>query len=370
MLGALPTPGTPTGGEDVNRHSGNSGEVLASTAGVAALHSLPQPSTISTIGDQGAMMKMRRVLRFVSVILLVTMSCGSGDGDQGNDIAGDIGALGDGVSDGDLVSSLDASDLEESEGTSLQPDGDGEGVPEPDVCVPNCMVDGEDDEEYLSECGTDDGCGGECNVCEPDDVCALADYAEVGLCFNPEEECPEVCMFELAECGSVWAGFVWPDCECGDCPEKQDECVDGKCTCKPDCWGKACGPDGCGGSCGTCLLGCPSPSFCDAGICVAACAPNCAGKSCGNDGCGCECGECGAGFACTVGGTCKASVCGNGVVDFNEECDDGNTDSGDGCSAECNWESVCGDGVIEPPEQCDDGNTDDGDGCSAECKNE
>jgi cysteine-rich repeat protein len=32
--------------------------------------------------------------------------------------------------------------------------------------------------------------------------------------------------------------------------------------------------------------------------------------------------------------------------------------------------AVCGDGVLEPGEQCDDGNTDDGDGCSAKCRNE
>src|SRR5262249_21148739 len=30
--------------------------------------------------------------------------------------------------------------------------------------------------------------------------------------------------------------------------------------------------------------------------------------------------------------------------------------------------SVCGDGVIDPGEQCDDGNTVEGDECSAQCK--
>ena len=49
-------------------------------------------------------------------------------------------------------------------------------------------------------------------------------------------------------------------------------------------------------------------------------------------------------------------------------CDDGNTESGDGCSATCT--SECGDGVVERGEECDDGNRTDGDGCSALCARE
>ena len=60
--------------------------------------------------------------------------------------------------------------------------------------------------------------------------------------------------------------------------------------------------------------------------------------------------------------------CGNGRVDPGEECDDGNTMSGDGCSATCT--SECGDGVVERGEECDDGNRTDGDGCSALCARE
>jgi cysteine-rich repeat protein len=37
-----------------------------------------------------------------------------------------------------------------------------------------------------------------------------------------------------------------------------------------------------------------------------------------------------------------------------EQCDDGNTVSGDGCSAQCI--SECGNGIKSPPEECDDGN--------------
>jgi cysteine-rich repeat protein len=61
--------------------------------------------------------------------------------------------------------------------------------------------------------------------------------------------------------------------------------------------------------------------------------------------------------------------CGDGVKEGDEECDDGNTADGDGCSAECTIEPppCCGDGVREGDEECDDGNTADGDGCSAQC---
>ncbi|TMB20585.1 MAG: DUF4215 domain-containing protein, partial [Deltaproteobacteria bacterium] len=36
---------------------------------------------------------------------------------------------------------------------------------------------------------------------------------------------------------------------------------------------------------------------------------------------------------------CNAPVCGNGIVEGTEECDDGNTNSGDGCSATCQLEN-------------------------------
>jgi fibro-slime domain-containing protein len=76
------------------------------------------------------------------------------------------------------------------------------------------------------------------------------------------------------------------------------------------------------------------------------------------------------------------SSCGNGFVDLNEQCDDGNSESGDGCSRICQIENnydcskpgqvcvnlaKCGNGVLTSDETCDDGNTTSGDGCSADC---
>jgi len=61
------------------------------------------------------------------------------------------------------------------------------------------------------------------------------------------------------------------------------------------------------------------------------------------------------------------ATCGNGVLEGIEECDDGNINDGDGCSATCTIEAVCGNGVTEGAEECDDGNVSDGDGCSSTC---
>ncbi|MFW0837580.1 MAG: DUF4215 domain-containing protein [Candidatus Komeilibacteria bacterium] len=73
-------------------------------------------------------------------------------------------------------------------------------------------------------------------------------------------------------------------------------------------------------------------------------------------------------------------LCGNGVVDDGEQCDDGNAISGDGCNKVCQKEQIlyCGDGIISHPnssgidEQCENqpANKLSGDGCSTNCQNE
>ncbi len=60
--------------------------------------------------------------------------------------------------------------------------------------------------------------------------------------------------------------------------------------------------------------------------------------------------------------------CGNFRVEGGEQCDDGNNEDGDGCSAECEIVEQCGNGEIEGDEQCDDGNLDNNDGCDEECQ--
>ncbi|MBR9701204.1 hypothetical protein GOV11_05050 [Candidatus Woesearchaeota archaeon] len=67
--------------------------------------------------------------------------------------------------------------------------------------------------------------------------------------------------------------------------------------------------------------------------------------------------------------SCVNYACGNGNLDPGEECDDGNTNSEDGCSSSC-VDEYCGDGVLQQGlgEECEDGNTANGDGCSSTCQ--
>lgn len=124
---------------------------------------------------------------------------------------------------------------------------------------------------------------------------------------------------------------------------------------------------------------------CDAGMMASdvlqgACRPNCKEAGCGdgvvdfvlmeqcddantNDGDGCS-------SACAVEATAS---CGNGTVDrgVGESCDDGNKQSGDGCSSACIYEPVggaaCGNGMKAASEVCDDGNQQNGDACNPTC---
>ena len=85
------------------------------------------------------------------------------------------------------------------------------------------------------------------------------------------------------------------------------------CGCTPDCTGRHCGSDGCGGSCGVCGNGehCGAEFTCQ-------CTPQCDGKVCGPDFCGGSCG------VCADGETCFDGIC--------AECWDGNDVVWDGCS--------------------------------------
>jgi hypothetical protein len=75
-------------------------------------------------------------------------------------------------------------------------------------------------------------------------------------------------------------------------------------VCAPDCTGRQCGDDGCGGSCGQCftLEGAPKDELCTPeGTCPVC---GCGTKVCGFDLCGSPCGQCPTDYTCNDQGTC------------------------------------------------------------------
>ncbi len=161
--------------------------------------------------------------------------------------------------------------------------------------------------------------------------CGVGQVCFLGSC------CAAVANCLGKECGSDGCGGI-----CGTCTGPQDVCVEGLCLCQGTCFGKTCGDDGCGGGCGTCeiyevctdafscacmdgAVACgdlccePEVQVCADGVC---CAPDCAGKECGVDGCGGSCGDCGPDQFCI------AQLC----PDPGDQCDDLNTVSWDGCT--------------------------------------
>jgi cysteine-rich repeat protein len=63
---------------------------------------------------------------------------------------------------------------------------------------------------------------------------------------------------------------------------------------------------------------------------------------------------------------CVANTCGDGDLGPGEGCDDGNTVDADDCSATCAL-TTCGDGIVNMGEACDDANEVDTDACTATC---
>ncbi len=66
---------------------------------------------------------------------------------------------------------------------------------------------------------------------------------------------------------------------------------------------------------------------------------------------------------------CVREYCGDWITqsELGEECDDGNLMNNDRCNIKCKLDK-CGDGLLQLGEKCDDGNTNNGDGCSSKCR--
>src|SRR6185295_2163642 len=109
------------------------------------------------------------------------------------------------------------------------------------------------------------------------------------------------------------------------------------------------------------------------------------GNETGGDGCSANCLVVEQGYACpTPGAECTpAAICGDRAQIDSEQCDDGNSNGSDGCSTTCQLERDfacptpgepclstvhCGDGLVSGDETCDDSNVAAGDGCSDTCQ--
>lgn len=230
----------------------------------------------------------------------------------------------------------------------------------------------------IKECG-DDGCGGSCGSCSPGEECVhgycMEFPVECGYC-NQWQSCDGGQCADSQDFGPCTAGGTAVSADCFDigesgcctgdvlyycsndalgCPAGLESCLCSlgcghfgkscgwnewnqmyscafeeeagpepmgvhpwscKDTCKPDCDGRECGGDGCGGICGACgeLEECDAEGqcacyfeLCDGLCCLdlevchegACCKPSCEDRECGDDGCGGVCGYCSDEFKCT-----------------------------------------------------------------------
>jgi len=251
-----------------------------------------------------------------------------------------------------------------------------------------------------------DGCSA---GCDSDESCGngVTDLGVGEICDDGNTTGDDGCSADCTSVESCGDGAVDPGEECDDGNTTDGDGCDSECRLQT-CTGDADCDDGnpCNGT-----ETCGSTMVCESGTPIAE------GDACGS----------GAGRDICVGGACVTSACGDGYVDTGatpaEQCDDFDTDDGDGCDSTCQLEmctvdgdcddgnectnghscgggtcvlgtavgdgtlceadtspgtrdiclggrclqSRCGDGYVDTGEECDDGNTMSGDGCDASC---
>ena len=132
---------------------------------------------------------------------------------------------------------------------------------------------------WFDECQLDpiEACPDEYYACfPPGDLDCEGIYQCLNECGADDQECVAQCLNE----GSIEALNAWDEyTDCLDlagyfeCPEDDDACYEqayDSCAaelnaclgCTPDCEGKQCGDDGCGGACGECLVECTAHDQC------------------------------------------------------------------------------------------------------------
>ena len=165
-------------------------------------------------------------------------------------------------------------------------------------------------------------------------------------CFTETDS--EFCNRLNTHCGIKSAkdncGVQRNNVDCGLCsPSPPIYCVSGNCVCVPQCSGRNCGGDDCGGSCGTCTL----PKTCQGGVCIctsttcSAPTPSCGQITSGTDNCGDPCSKIGPSLTtCAAQGkNCGTISDGCGGTLNCGTCNSPKTCGGGGASGQAN---VCG----------------------------
>jgi len=137
---------------------------------------------------------------------------------------------------------------------------------------------------------------------------------------------------------------------CGNAVVESDEtCDDGNCA----------DGDGCSGDCQSIEPGwyCPLPGSLCRRMAKASSPADGGASHDTSTQCPVEGGVAGTGPSdpCDGGNAPRLPMCGDGVIDPDEECDDGNANSDGygGCTMRCHLAPHCGDGIANGPEECD-----------------
>jgi len=193
---------------------------------------------------------------------------------------------------------------------------------------------GVEEEDYGEQCdlgaenGETAGCTDECQLesCGDGVTQEGAEECDLGDGNGSGAICTPYC--KLARCGDTFRQDVEEECDLGDAVNKT---YDGLPGCSTECKILP--------VCGDGVINAPYEN-CDDGN--------------NKDGDGCS-------------HLCQKAVCGDGILDEDEECDDGDKSDTNACLSNCT-KATCGDGFLhEGVEECDDGNEDNNDACLTVC---
>jgi len=197
--------------------------------------------------------------------------------------------------------------------------------------------------------------------CLQDGSCDACAVDEDGEFCNGVSECSGTSCTTTAPCAGTMCDEVEDKCfECadeGDCDD-DNPCTDDSCNGE-----RACEHADNSAACDDGHF-CTTTDACSAGACVGT------GDAC--DGTGCNegsdtCGDCADDPDCDDGDFCNGEeTCDNGTCAAGSEPCVAGDESCDEAQDSCN--NVCGNSKWQSGEECDDGNDDDGDGCSASCQ--